>query len=294
MKIVVVVITIVAMLAFGAFYQFQSANASNLQNSTINSPIQHLIVIMQENHSFDNYFGKYPGVKDPLTSNICIKNSKGGCVKPFQLTSATTADLSHDFPYAYADWNQGKMNNFVVGEGSRGTMGYYTNATIPNYWMYANQYVLDDEFFSSILGYSLPNHWLAVAGDAPACGIYTHCVHYNPAVYLQEAQGIPTIADVLYKSNVTWKYYDYVIGTNYTKAVMLAEKGHGVGGIPTNCYETACAHWNPFAAQSRSYTVTNSSHFVENTQIFSDINKNALPNVSYIIPNDNVSEHPPR
>ncbi len=264
-------------------------------NSNTNSPIKHLIVIMKENHSFDNYFGEYPGVKGGLNSTICerlvISDPQRGCVKPFELTakSRVPSTLDHFFGAAYTDWNHGKMNNFIAGEKlDKYTMGYYTNATIPNYWKYANNYVLADNFYSSIFGWSLPNHWLAISGNTPGCAVVATCANsrLHGSSYLMDAQGIPTIADLLINSSVSWKYYDYAMGTNYTKAVQIAEGARGCSA------HSACNLWNPFAAQKRSYSAIYSQHYVSNIQIFSDLKQGNLPAVSYVIPSYEVSEHP--
>ncbi len=260
---------------------------------------------MQENHSFDNYFGTYPGAKG-IPKKECmlinVSDPADGCVKPFELNASSYVKLDHNFSNAYTDWNNGSMNNFIAGQGyNNDTMGYYTNATIPNYWTYANNYVLADNFYSSVFGWSLPNHWLAMSGNTPACAMSALCPHQHLNTYLNESNGIPTIADLLINTSVSWNYYDYVLGTNYTQAVYLAKHeksggGHGLGGgfacDPDN--HTACDIWNPFAAQNRSYSLSYSPHFVQNTQIFTDLSPGGhLPDVSYVIPNDNVSEHPP-
>ncbi len=258
------------------------------------SPIQHLIVIMKENHSFDNYFGTYPHVKGSINPRKCIPEKNKVCVKPFELKPSQDPVMSHSFDAAYADWDSGKMNNFVVGENVTGkphkwTFGYYNNDTLSNYWLYAKNYVLADNFFSSIFGASLANHWLAVAGDTPACSTNCSNIVKNLPAYLQESNGIPTIGDVLVNSSVSWTYYDFPLGNNYSLAIQNA---YQYGCIGTKVEPVACNLWNPFSAQNRSYTGLYSPHFVANAQIFSDLSNGTLPSVSYVIPDGKVSEHP--
>ena len=168
------------------------------------SPIQHLIFIIQENHSFDNYFGTYPGANGfPANLSIPLDPSSVslGSVSPYHLSddvpvmivgdelppgvghsdelAADAAnstspyhlaaesigqDLSHAWTVAHADYDNGKMDDFVQAEGSNLTMGYYDRADIPYYWDYADHYVLDDNFFSSLMGPSFPNHLYIASG----------------------------------------------------------------------------------------------------------------------------------
>jgi phospholipase C len=253
---------------------------------------------MKENHSFDNYFGTYPGVYGGYQSNVCVREADGRCVYPFALQLHSDPALLHTFTSAYEDWNHGKMNNFLQGERQAGSpnprnaFGYFTNQTIPNYWLYAKNYVLDDSFFSSVFGWSLPNHWLAVAGAVPACGVnFDTCdIQTHLTLFLQEAKPIPTIADTLVNSKVSWKYYDTPLGTSFDLAVDNAQKYGCVSQITPD----ACSLWQPFASQERSYSQAYTNHYVSNSEIFTDISSGKLPNVSYVIPDGWVSEHPPQ
>src|SRR5690348_13614872 len=125
--------------------------------------IQHVIVIMQENRSFDEYFGTYPGV-DGLPKGVCLPDPKyGGCVKPYHDLNDANAGGPHAVASQVADVNGGKMNGFVA-EAERGTLkcannpnnpacgaifgrkpdvtGYHDAREIPNYWAYAKSFVL--------------------------------------------------------------------------------------------------------------------------------------------------------
>ena len=171
------------------------------------SKIQHLIFIVQENHSFDNYFGTYPGANG-ISSNTTLPDELNdtafgdvqsfhldanvpvsivgdelppGVADPddlpadaisfsssFHLSSESIADISHSAAVAQEDYDNGKMDGFVQAEGTPMTMGYYDNSDIPYYWDYAGHYVLDDNFFSSEMGPSLPNHlYIASGADRP-------------------------------------------------------------------------------------------------------------------------------
>jgi phospholipase C len=123
-------------------------------NNNSNNPIKHIVVIMQENHSFDNYFGTYPSANG-IPENVCMP-----------------LDPDEYLP-SHIAYNNGKMDGFMLAESeNNSTMSYYDNKTIPYYWDLAKHYVLADNFFSSVLSYSLPDHWYAIAGQAPTASIY--------------------------------------------------------------------------------------------------------------------------
>ena len=226
------------------------------------SKIQHLIFIVQENHSFDNYFGTYPGVNG-LSPDSAIpydpNETRLGYVRPFhlnvsqpimiwgdelppgvadpddlqQVNSSTPfhldsesigRDLSHAWTVAHKAYDNGKMDGFVAAEGSILTMGYYDRSDIPYYWDYANQYVLDDNFFSSLMGPSFPNHLYIASGTSgpltnlpPLCLQSTcrwivngHVVDNPPSYYNWEGFSLDwsTLAQELSNANVPWSWYD--------------------------------------------------------------------------------------
>src|SRR5256712_5443991 len=150
----------------------------------VTSPIKHIVVIMQENRSFDNYFGTYPGANG-IPKNICMPldpdhPNNGRCVKPFLSTNPISEDMPHGYQPSTIAYDNGKMDRFMVGENENPkTMSYYDNKTIPYYWDLAKHYVMADNFYSSVLSYSLPNHWYALAGQAPTTSMF-YFMHRPP------------------------------------------------------------------------------------------------------------------
>src|SRR5208283_3151447 len=113
--------------------------------------IQHVIWIIQENHSFDNYFGTFPNA-DGIPPSTCLAEMPGSkkCVKAFHMPAGQPLlDLEHSWETAQAAYDHGAMDAFVWVEGSPYTMGYYDETDIPNYWRYAHLFTLCDRFFSS-------------------------------------------------------------------------------------------------------------------------------------------------
>jgi phospholipase C len=162
--------------------------------------IKHVVVIMQENRSFDTYFGTYPGadgipMKDGQPT-VCLPAPVGGCEKPFHDAADVNGGGPHGQASATADIDGGKMDGFAAqaASGKKGcaepnnpactngaisdVMGWKDAREIPNYWAYAQNYVLQDRMFEPNASWSLPEHlfmvseWsaqCATAGDPASC-----------------------------------------------------------------------------------------------------------------------------
>src|SRR4051794_9872149 len=141
--------------------------------------IRHVVVIMQENRSFDSYFGKFPGA-DGIPKHVCVPDPlRGHCDRPFHDGLDRNAGGPHDHVDALRDIASGRMNGFVrQAEDGRtlfcrrhidspqcsltprrpDVMGYKTGRDIPNYWSYARHFVLQDHMFEPDTSWSLPMH----------------------------------------------------------------------------------------------------------------------------------------
>jgi phospholipase C len=141
------------------------------------TPIQHIIIIMNENHAFDNFFGTYPKVPAGynLTLSTCIplmgnQTTSTPCEYPFyagNMPQIQMTDQCHTEECSVLDYNHGRMNGFLQGEGTNRTLAYYNGTSIPELWDLASYYNLDYDFFSSALSYSEANHLFAVAANSP-------------------------------------------------------------------------------------------------------------------------------
>ena len=160
--------------------------------------IKHVVIVMQENRSFDSYFGTYPGADGiPMVHGVptaCVPDTQtNSCVRPFHDTYDVNGGAPHGLTDAIADVNDGKMDGFVgqlnkaVGactenldpacnpavqkdnNGLPDVMGYHTATEIPNYWTYARQFTLDDHMFEPVKSWSLPDHLFLVSGWSAIC-----------------------------------------------------------------------------------------------------------------------------
>ncbi len=134
------------------------------------NPITHIFVLVKENHAFENYFATLPGaLGTPPGGALPLAFGSNETVAPFPLNATSSPDLPHDRGSDVADVNGGQMNGFVAQAAAAGysaprdAVGYYTAAQIPQYFTLARTYALDDEFFSGILGPTLPNRMFDIA-----------------------------------------------------------------------------------------------------------------------------------
>jgi phospholipase C len=282
-------------------YDIEISVSSTNQNQ---NPIQHVIVVMQENRTFDNYFWTFPGILG-YNSSLCMPLRPAapslGCVKPHLANStALSGDLPHTWTSSWAAYNNGSMNGFLAAAGDNpAVMNYYDNRTIPNLWTYAKDYVLADQFFSSVKSYSQPNHWYMIAGNSPQVSLLQGSAQEKKAcydsqtkqltlatcAYIDQAQEIQTMADVLNAHGISWKYYDTPIPQGATLAAAI--EGTCKGCDPWN-------YWNPLDAKNSSYTDSSyTRNIVARQQLLWDIDNGTLPQVSWVIPSAQISDHPP-
>jgi phospholipase C len=245
-------------------------------------PIQHIVILYQENRTFDNYFGTYPGANG-LPVNVALPKTPGSkeTVSPFHLTNTSTRDLDHSNRVAKIDYNNGKMDGFVYGEGSDLTMGYYDYRELPYYWDYASKFVLMDNFFSSQMGPSLPNHLYLIAGQSGGlienpgrCQSREICQGASS----QNPYGLPesmtfnftNVMDELDNRGISWKYY-------------TGDK---------NDYKNA-GYWNPLPAfTSFKKNPSRLNNLAPNDQFLTDLAKGNLAQVVWVIPKEDESDHP--
>jgi phospholipase C len=264
-------------------------------------PIQHIVIDMQENHAYDNYFGHYcrfygpncayvgNGTPNKVCEPLFLKFPKIGCDKPWAFPNATAfnRDLVHDWNSSHKAYDNGSMDGFVPAEQAGNlTMGYYGPNQIGAYWDVAEQFGLGDNFYSSAMSYSLANHWFLLAGGAPPTGEDEYVspgAGFTPSWpiqqrYLNESNQTLAIDDLLLNSSVSWSYYDFPLANNYSTSISKS---------------SAFSYWNPLAAKAESYGSNLTPHFLARNQFFTDARKGNLPNVSWVIPAIPDSEHPP-
>ena len=217
------------------------------------SPISHIVIVLQENHTFDNYFGTYPGADGIVGRPICLPNSQGSsaCTKPYLSPQPVPVSLSHNWGAAHADFDGGKMDGFVYSEGSPGTMEYFDRSVLPHYWAAADQYVLCERYFTSVMTESAPNHLFLVAGTAGGLRDDT----------VPPTLRFPPIFQSLDQAKVSWKVYGF---TKWYESFEYVQKTPGA-----------------------------SAKFATGATFARDLAQGALAGVSWIIGAPGGTEHPP-
>ncbi|HEV2166408.1 MAG TPA: alkaline phosphatase family protein, partial [Thermoplasmata archaeon] len=210
-------------------------------------------MVLQENHTFDNYFGAYSRGDGTLGKSIRLPSVAGGPanVAPSHSSTLTPLDLNHNWNSAHADYHGGAMDGFVYSEGNPSTMAYFDRSDIPHYWAAADHYVLCDRYFTSAMTESAPNHLYLVAGTSG--GLKDDHV---PATL-----PFPSIFESLDGASISWKVYGF-----------------------TSWYER-------FAYVQR--TPSAASRFAPANRFATDLASGGLPEVTWIVGAPGGDEHPP-
>jgi phospholipase C/outer membrane protein assembly factor BamB len=274
--------------------------------------IKHVVIIMQENRSFDSYFGTFPGADGIPMSNgvptVCEPDpDRGGCVKPFVDGADVNFGANHDQPAYVADLDGGKMDGFVseaeqsivpecfqsnctTSQPYTDVMGYHNASTIPNYWEYAREFALDDHFFAADNSWSLPNHLSVVSAWSANCttaGDPMSCTSGN-AQSMRAQTDFPwtDITWLLHADNVSWAYY---VGTGSTPDCETSAATCEAQSISP----ASESIWNPLPYFDDVKQDGQLSNVQSTANFFPAAEKGTLPAVSWIVPSGAVSEHPP-
>ncbi len=249
--------------------------------------IQHIVFIIKENRTFDNYFGTFPGADGATRGTI----STGKVIGLGHTPDRTSHDIGHSWRDAILAIDGGKMDKFdlIRGGNVRGEYLAYTQLTekdIPHYFAYARNFVLADRMFSSLSGPSFPNHLYTVGAQSGGAinnpsktkGIWGCDSDEGATVQIMDNRGgitqqfpcfdFQTLADSLEGAQITWRYY----------APRRGEPGY---------------IWNALdAIRHIRQTPLWSQHVAPDSQFVQDARNGRLPAVSWLV-TGRASEHPP-
>ena len=291
--------------------------------------IKHVIVIMQENRSFDEYFGTFPGADGiRMTGGVpdaCLPDPSGGpCVRPFLDHRDVSVSGPHGEYDAQADINHGLMDGFLAQSvtASQGcafnstagcpfdptnVLGYHNATDLPNYWAYARNFVLQDRMFEPNASWSLPASLYKVSAWSANCSqhnVPSSCVNSagnnvnprpdnfaNPAhVELNPASPIYAWTDITHLLRRHAVSWGYYV-VEGNEPDCQNDAAVTCGPVPQNPFTPGI--WNPLPYFD---TVRNSGQLgnVQSMSNFYAAAKNGtLPAVSWVEPSGDVSEHPP-
>jgi phospholipase C len=256
-------------------------------------PIKRVIYLMLENRSFNNLFGKFPGVRG---TTVGVEN--GVEKRLIRCPEWLPGDLPHDLAATRLSVNGGAMDGFGTGVyGSTYAYSIFDEDQIPNYWQWAREYSLSENFFASAAGPSYPNHFFFIAGSSGGVADNPENIRSvkvdgkrfkswgcdalgdDVFVFVKDAAGnltkhstcfeFPTVGEQLTDAGVDWAYYSAVPG----QPGYFWSAYNGIG----NVFHTDLWH----------------EHVRPVDRLLDDIDANALPAVTWVTPRFQLSDHPP-
>src|SRR5215469_1249532 len=269
--------------------------------------IQHIVVIMMENRSFDSYFGTYPGADGLPTKNgqftVCEPDpNTGQCVYPFHDTALVNYGAGHGEQAFNTDLDGGKMDGFIKEAERTGghdpnpdeVMGYHTAAELPVYWGYAQNYVLQDQMYSATSSWSAIAHLYLVSAWSAHCTVPSNPMTCSTTLdvnyHKSQANEFPwtDITWLLHAANVSWGYYVYPDN----RGQQMAFEDPDEGAAPFQAYNIG-SDWNPLPDFDDVKADNQLSNIQPGVNFEAAAQAGSLPAVSWVIPNFKFSDHPP-
>ena len=270
--------------------------------------VEHVVIVMQENRSFDHYFGSYRGVRgfDDRRSGAGVFTQtlpgSSASVVPFHLDAATAkaqcagaADIPiHDWGPQHDSWNRGAMDRFVSTHAEFDgraqaplVMSYFTRRDLPFYYALADAFTICDAYHCSVIGPTMPNRLYSLSATIDSSGTNGGPVLFTPAFTGPTAAEAvasvswPTMPEALLDHNVSWKVYQ-VPGTSV---------GPGIDqnlGLAFN----ALLYFKQYLANPNSTLYQRAFLPVWPDEYVADVHGGTLPQVSWVLPPLVDSEHP--
>jgi phospholipase C len=315
-----------ALAVFGAALALASAPPAAQAAPEGIHKIEHVVMIMQENRSYDTYFGTYPG-GNGIPRGVCVPDPlRGGCDKPFYDGEVKNAGGPHGAGAATADIDGGKMDGFVAQAENAGcaetggcgkctseptscgldVMGYHDARDIPNYWTYAKDFVLQDDMYASAASWSLPEHLYLVSGWSAVC---SNAEPENPLTCASSLSPITPaktwshplepgktqypwtdITYALHKAGVSWRYYIH------EGSEPDCEDDEAVTCGKVKLEVKTPGIWNPLPDFTDVKAGGQEGNVEPLPKFYTAANQAGtcgLPKVSWIVPSAEVAEHPP-
>jgi len=260
--------------------------------------VQHVVILIQENRSFDHYFGSYKGARGFSETSNAYKQphpgnttaSPAGVLYPFRLDSskwnaACTHDIDHAWITQHKSWNDGANDGFVTSHipinanDAVLTMGYYTRTDLPYYYAVADAFTLCDNYYCSVIGPTDPNRLYTMAASIDPDGknggpllqtlIGNRSSMYGKLTYT-------TMPEQLQARNISWKIY-----STPDQTIQSGIVSDNVLPYFKNFQDPSTQlYMNAFGPQFP-------------TDFIADAASGNLPQVSWIIPSVVESDHPP-
>jgi phospholipase C len=284
-------------------------NQANAATGTM-ADLKHVVILMQENRSFDHYFGTLRGVRGFADKQL-LRYQNGttvfdqpdksrtdlGCLMPFHMDSTkvdaqNAGDLDHSWAGDHSARNGGLWNNWVPAKTEQ-AMGYFTRSDLPFNYALADAFTICDGYHQSILGPTSPNRMYFWTGTS-------HGWTSNPPDYTVEFTNVTTYPELLLKAGISWQVYtNHEVGNDgwvgdygdnplwFYKQYQTSEKATTTAGQQL-AKQGAVQPWQPNAGTALGPNHVN--HVL--AQFIADCAASKLPQVSWIVAPYEYSEHP--
>jgi phospholipase C len=279
-----------AALGSSADYVIDRALLSDPGSTGSLGDIDHIVLLMLENRSFDHYFGTMSGVRgyDDMTQTQARQHFADGTLMPFHLDTRRYANLdadvlndpSHSWQTQHASWNRGAMNEWmtahVAADGPKvasDAMGYYTRSDVPTHYRLADAFTVCDHYFSSVLGATAPNRMYWMTGTTDPSGAGGGPVISNAKAIPNGSLTWETYPERLLEAGVSWKVYN--------------NHGPTVPEELSGMLKYFRAYQDPLSELYRRGVAPLFPH-----DFRTDVRTGTLPSVSWLIPSMADSEHP--
>jgi phospholipase C len=274
--------------------------------------VKHVVFLMQENRSFDHYFGTMPGVAgydDGRNRGSFTQTWPGGSqavLLPFHMDTRTqqaecTYDLDHSWPAEHASWNGGGMDRFVATHTSAGyegalginTMGYYTRRDLPFYYRLAEEFTVCDNYFCSVLGPTHPNRLMQMTGTIDPAGEAGGPVLVTNNVQTTNVGTCSwtTMPEALQARGISWRAYN-PYGFNYQPIAPFFFSKNMLSYFKQFQNPLSPLYHNAFGYYGPN-VVGGLTGGVGPNDFAKDVANGTLPQVSWIMSPDTYDEHPP-
>ncbi len=241
--------------------------------------IEHVVILIQENRSFDHYFGTLSGVRgfDSAPRRVFIQQGTDGTsLGPFHLPTDCIADLTHDWGPQHLSWDGGRMDGFLRAHqavdvnppSAEETMGYYTRADLPFYYGLADAFTICDGYHCSVIGPTDPNRLMSLSATIDPAGQYGGPLVYTKVSGRTGGFSWPTMPEALSRQGIDWKQY--------------TDPGGGV-------LDNVLTYFNQYSPGSDLY---NRGIAPTYDDFLSDLDQGQLPQVSWLLLGLEETEHP--
>jgi phospholipase C len=289
--------------------------------------IRHVVIIMQENRSFDSYFGTFPGADGiPMRGGVptvCVPDpQQGNCVRPFHDTNDRNGGGPHNANSAVDDINGGRMDGFITTAqrrtnrrcggvnpncgGGLDVMGYHDGNELPNYWKYARDFVLQDRLFEPNASWSLPQHlflvsewsaWCKKIGDPMSCVNELEAPDFPPDFRSHSARFKPPAPG---RPNYAWTDLTYLLHAHHVSWAYYVMAGdqpdcandlNDCGPVQQKAHTPGI--WNPLPYFDTVKRDGELGNIRDLRDFYAAARSGTLPQVVWLCPAGPYSEHPP-